>query len=45
MKRTGDTLYSISRALGVSPWSLATANGISDLSRIYVGQRLHLPCN
>jgi len=43
--RSGDTLYSISRAFGVSPWSLAAANGISDLGRIYVGQRLHLPCN
>jgi len=43
--RSGDTLYSISRAYGVSPWSIATANGIADLSRIYVGQRLHLPCN
>jgi len=43
--RSGDTLYSIGRAFGVSPWSLATANGISDLGRIYVGQRLHLPCN
>ena len=43
--RSGDTLYSISRAYGVSPWSIATANGISNLGRIYVGQRLHLPCN
>jgi len=43
--RSGDTLYSISRAYGVSPWSIAMANGIYDLNRIYVGQRLHLPCN
>ena len=43
--RSGDTLYSIGRAYGVSPWSIATANGISNLGRIYVGQRLHLPCN
>jgi len=38
----GDTLYSIGRAHGVSPWSIAMANGIYDLNRIYVGQRLYL---
>ena len=43
--RSGDTLYSISRTFGVSPWSIATANGISNLGRIYVGQRLHIACN
>jgi LysM repeat protein len=43
--RSGDTLYSISRTYGISPWSIATANGISNLGKIYVGQRLYLPCN
>jgi LysM repeat protein len=43
--QSGDTLYSISRAYGVSPWSIAMANGIYDLNRIYVGQRLYLSCN
>jgi len=41
----GDTLYSISRAYGVSPWFIATANGIYDLNRIYAGQPLRIPCN
>ena len=43
--RSGDTLYSISRTFGVSPWSIATASGIYDLNRIYAGQLLSIPCN
>ena len=41
--RLGDTLHSIGRAYGVSPWSIASANGIYDLNRIYAGQRLVIP--
>ena len=41
--RPGDTLHSIGRAYGVSPWSIAAANGIYDLNRIYAGQRLVIP--
>ena len=41
--RYGDTLYSIAYRSGVSAWTIAQANGIYDLSRIYVGQRLVIP--
>lgn len=41
--RGGDTLYSIALRYGVSLLTLATANGISDPSLIYVGQRLLIP--
>ena len=40
----GDTLHSIGRAYGVSPWSIASANRIYNLNRIYAGQRLFIPC-
>lgn len=39
----GDTLFGIATRFGVSTADLAAANGISDPSRIYVGQRLVLP--
>jgi LysM repeat protein len=39
----GDTLYSIARRYGVTVWAIAQANGIRDLGRIYVGQRLVIP--
>ena len=38
--RSGDTLNSIAARYGVSPSTLARANGISNPNRIYVGQRL-----
>ncbi len=41
--RAGDTLYSIARRYGVTVWAIAQANGIYDLGRIYVGQRLVIP--
>ena len=41
--KPGDTLHSIGRAYGMSPWSIAAANGIYDLNRIYAGQRLLIP--
>ena len=40
----GQTLYSIGRLYGVSPWVIASANGIYNVNRIYVGQRLFIPC-
>ena len=40
----GQTLYSIGRIYGVSPWVIASANDMYNLSRIYVGQRLYIPC-
>jgi lysozyme len=39
----GQTLSSIARSYGLSPWAIAEANGITNLDRIYAGQRLTLP--
>ena len=43
--KPGDSLHSIGRAYGMSPWTIASANGIYNLNRIYVGQRLLIPCH
>jgi LysM repeat protein len=40
----GENLYRISLRYGTSVQALAAANGIADPSRIYVGQRLVIPC-
>lgn len=39
----GETLYSISRSYGVSPQSLASANGLGLNSWVYAGQTLRIP--
>nr|HID13836.1 LysM peptidoglycan-binding domain-containing protein [Anaerolineae bacterium] len=39
----GETLYGIARRYGVSMWTIARANGITNPNRIYVGQRLVIP--
>lgn len=39
----GDTLSSIAQWYGINLHTLASVNGISNLSRIYVGQRLYIP--
>jgi LysM repeat protein len=39
----GETLLRIARRYGVSAWSIAQANGIWNLNRIYAGQRLVIP--
>jgi len=39
----GETLLSIGRWYGVSAWSIAAANGIYNLNRIYAGQWLCIP--
>ncbi len=41
--RYGETLYSIGRKYGVSPWAIANANGIRNMNRIYAGQVLRIP--
>lgn len=41
--KPGDTLSEIAKWYGVSLRSLAAANGLHDLSYIYVGQRLYIP--
>ena len=43
--RMGDTLHGIGRRYGLSPWAIASANGIYNLNAIYVGQRLLIPCH
>ncbi len=39
----GETLYSIARHYGVSPWAIARCNGIYNMNLIYAGQRLCIP--
>jgi LysM repeat protein len=39
----GETLYSISRAFGIAPQSLAAANGLTLNSWVYAGQVLKIP--
>jgi LysM repeat protein len=41
--RWGDTLSAIARRFGVSAWAIAEANRITNLNRIYAGQRLVIP--
>jgi len=41
--KAGETMLSIGRLYGVSPWVIASANGIYNLNRIYIGQRLVIP--
>lgn len=39
----GDTLYSVGRATGVSPWAIAQANGLYPPYTIYAGSSLWIP--
>jgi LysM repeat protein len=41
--RYGETLFSIGRWYGVSPWAIARANGLVNPNFIYAGQRLTIP--
>ncbi|HIC92991.1 MAG TPA: LysM domain-containing protein, partial [Anaerolineae bacterium] len=41
--RRGETLYSIARRYGTTVEALMRANGLSDPTRIYAGQRLIVP--
>lgn len=41
--RPGETVYSIARAYGVSPYAIARANRLVNPNLIYVGQRLVIP--
>ena len=40
----GDTMFSISRATGVSPWRIAQANGLYNPNVVYAGTSLWIPC-
>lgn len=40
---SGQTLYSIARFYGVSPWAIAAANRIYNLNLIFAGQTLCIP--
>jgi LysM repeat protein len=42
--RWGDTLNSIAWRSGVNVWTIAQANGIFNLNRIYADQALWIPC-
>jgi LysM repeat protein len=42
--RYGDTLFRIGRRTGISPWRIAAVNGITNMNRIWAGQRLYIPC-
>jgi len=39
----GETLFSIGRLYGVSPWAIASANRLVNPNRIYAGQALYIP--
>jgi LysM repeat protein len=39
----GDTLFSIGRRYGVSPWAIAGANRLHNPNWIYAGQTLYIP--
>ena len=41
----GQTLFSIGRATGISPWIIASANGLYNPNLIYAGQSLWIPCS
>lgn len=41
--RRGDTLFRISRHYGVSPWTIASYNGLANPNCIYPGQVLAIP--
>jgi LysM repeat protein len=41
--RWGETLYSIGRMYGVSPYAIAAANGLPNPNYIQGGQRLYIP--
>ena len=43
--RWGDTLSSIARYTGVSPWAIAQANGLVNPNYIYAGQWLWIQCS
>src|SRR6476659_1020621 len=42
---TGQNLFRISLRYGVSMRDIAASNGITNLSLIYAGQRLFIPCS
>ena len=41
--RFGETLFSIGRKYGVSPWDIAAANHLRNPNRIFAGQCLCIP--
>jgi cortical fragment-lytic enzyme len=43
MVRAGETVFSIGRLYGVSPWAIANVNHLPDSNKIYVGQWLYIP--
>ncbi|HZY43168.1 MAG TPA: LysM peptidoglycan-binding domain-containing protein [Anaerolineae bacterium] len=41
--RAGESLYCIGRAYGISPWAIASTNGVPWPYTIFVGQALNIP--
>jgi LysM repeat protein len=39
----GETLFSIGRLYGVSPWDIAAANSLANPDKIYAGTYLYIP--
>ncbi len=42
--RWGDTMNTVARRTGLNVWTIAQANRIYNLNRIYAGQTLWIPC-
>ena len=41
--KKGDSLYKLARRYGITVYALASANGLSTTSHIYIGQHLYIP--
>jgi LysM repeat protein len=42
--RPGDTVSALALRYGTTVWAIVSANGLPNANRIYVGQRLRIPC-
>ena len=42
--RPGDTVSALALRFGTTTWAIVSANNLPNANRIYVGQRLYIPC-
>jgi len=42
--RPGDTVSALALRYGTTVWAIVSANNLANANRIYVGQRLYIPC-
>lgn len=42
--RAGDTVSALALRFGTTTWAIVSANNLANANRIYVGQRLYIPC-